>query len=720
MRYILKFAFLLIAFCSFNALPSKAEIVKDPTTWTYEVKKIAEGKYQLIFHLKLKEHWHIWALDPKGDGMQIPPSFQFKTNSQFKLIGKVKEQGAKKTEVMDGVDGAVCFFENKVDYVQEVSVAGNQTIKGSHEYQVCDESMCLPPKTLDFSFEIKDMPKDEPADATSADSSVQAITPSTTTDSTSVQTVTTPTSTNPDSKTLNNEKEASNEKGLSNGAVPSSLWIVFLSGLGAGLAAVVTPCIYSMIPITVSFFTKKSKNRKQGIINASFYSFSIIFIFAALGMLIVGAFGANALNTLSTHWIPNLIFFAIFLLFAFSFLGAFELTLPSSWTNRVDSKANTNSFTGIFFMALTLVIVSFSCTSAFIGGIAVLASKGGVWGPLVGFASFGLGIALPFTIFALFPSYLKNLEKPGGWQNAVKVTLGFLELALALKFLSNADLAKGWRILDREVFIAIWVVLSVLLGLYLLGKLRFSHDDELPKNMFGIPYISIPRLLLAITAFSFAVYMIPGMWGAPLKAISSFVPPMGTQDFTGGSTAGHASTNTLTIGNTTVPMPVKYAEKLKIYEPEVATKFGLITYYDLEEAKQAATILKKPLMLDFTGINCINCRKMEGQVWSDPEVMKRLKEDFVVVSLYCDFNNEVLPENEQYYSEILGAKVVTVGNKNADYQASKFNTNAQPFYFFIDNNDRLLADKGYDYNPDIQKFIQHLDAVKSKYKALNP
>ena len=368
-------------------------------------------------------------------------------------------------------------------------------------------------------------------------------------------------------------------------------------------------------------------------------------------------------------------------------------------------------------MALTLVIVSFSCTSAFIGGIAVLASKGGVWGPLVGFASFGLGIALPFTIFALFPSYLKNLEKPGGWQNAVKVTLGFLELALALKFLSNADLAKGWRLLDREIFIAIWVVLAILLGLYLLGKLRFSHDDELPKNMFGIPYISIPRLLLATASFSFAMYMIPGMWGAPLKAISSFVPPMGTQDFTssgGGSVTPHAS------AANGVQAPMKYAEKLKIYEPEIATKYGLVTYYDLDEAKAAAKILKKPLMLDFTGINCINCRKMEGQVWSDPEVMKRLKEDFVVVSLYCDFNNEALPESEQYDSKILGSRVETVGNKNADYQATKFNTNAQPFYFFVDDQDRKLAENGYDYDPNVSKFIAHLDAVKAKYKELNP
>jgi thiol:disulfide interchange protein DsbD len=701
MHLISKFRLFLITLLLGSNI-AQAEIVNDPTTWTYEVKKKSEGKYELIFHLKLKEHWHIWSINPGGDGLQVPPSFVFKKNSNYILKGKTTESGAKKTETMDGVDGLVSYFENKVDYVQVIEATINQKISGTLEYQVCNESMCLPPKNKSFSFEISDFPKNDTT--TLASNAVIE-------DSNNKSSI-------PDNQLNVKAKPIENKKSEDDKNVTQSIWVILLSGFGAGLAAVVTPCIYSMIPITVSFFTKKSKTRKQGIINASFYSFSIIFIFAALGMLIVGAFGANALNTLSTHWIPNLFFFAIFLLFAFSFLGAFELTLPSSWTNKVDSKANTNSFTGIFFMALTLVIVSFSCTSAFIGGIAVLASKGGVWGPLIGFASFGLGIALPFTIFALFPSYLKNLEKPGGWQNAVKVTLGFLELALALKFLSNADLAKGWRLLDREIFIAIWVVLAILLGLYLLGKLRFSHDDDLPKNMFGVPFVSIPRLLLSIASFSFAMYMIPGMWGAPLKAISSFVPPMGTQDFT--SSGGEKSHNALNISVNGVQPPIKYADKLKIYEPEIATKYGLVTYYDLDEAKAAAKILKKPLMLDFTGINCINCRKMEGQVWSDPEVMKRLKDDFVVVSLYCDFNNEVLPESEQYESKILGSRVETVGNKNADYQATQFNTNAQPFYFFIDDQDRKMADEGYDYNPDVQKFIAHLDAVKAKYKELNP
>lgn len=690
---------LIIAIFLFGSNFAEAQGFKNPAKWTYDIKKTGEDQYELVFHLKLDEHWHIWSLNPQGDGMEIPPKFTFKKNANYTLLGKMAEQGKLISGPREGVDGIVNEFHDKVDYIQKVKVKGNQKITGNINFQVCDENMCLPPKNLNFSFEINDMPATVAIDSVAAtDSSKQ------TTATTANTSVAKPKQTNT-SKSNNDTKE-----------LPKSLWIIFLSGLGAGLAAVVTPCIYSMIPITVSFFTKKSKDRKQGIINASFYSFSIVFIFAALGMLIIAIFGVNALNTLATHWIPNLFFFVLFILFAFSFLGAFELTLPSSWTNKVDSKANTNSFKGIFFMALTLVIVSFSCTSGFIGLIAISASKGGVWGPLVGFASFGLGIALPFTVFALFPSYLKNLEKPGGWQNAVKVTLGFLELALAMKFLSNADLAKGWRLLDREIFIAIWIVLAILLGLYLLGKLRFSHDDDLPKNMFGIPYVSIPRLLLAITAFSFATYMLPGMWGAPLKAISAFVPPMGTQDFTSSSGgANHASEAT-----SGVIAPKKYVDKLKMYEPEVATKFGLVTYFDVDEAKAAAKILKKPIMLDFTGINCVNCRKMEGQVWSDPEVMKRLKEDFIVVSLYTDFNNETLPEAEQYESKALGATVVSVGNKLADYQATRFNAQGQPIYFFIDDLDHNLSDIGYGYNPDIAKFIAHLDAVKAKYKELNP
>lgn len=712
--------FLVLLLSLFASLNTVAQIQKDPTKWSYEVKKKTgkENTYDLVFNVKLDPHWHLWAFEPGGDGMLISPSFDFKKNPDVKLIGKVKEAGKKISKDFDGEEGDEHMFENNVTYTQTVEVKQNTTITGKHIYQSCDETRCLSPVTKPFSFVIKDAIAKVDTAAGAEDSTALAAAG----EDTAAQ------HKDSDSSAIAANHPGSGAAGNTNGTADAgksgpakdnpgsgSLWMVFITGLGAGLLAVLTPCIYSMIPITVSFFTKKVSSRSQGIKKALFYSLSIIVIFTVLGLGITAAFGANALNNLSTNWIANMVFFAIFMVFAFSFLGAFELTLPASWSSRMGSKSNSSSYGGIFFMALTLVIVSFSCTSAFIGGVAVMASNGGRMGPLVGFGSFGLGIALPFAIFATFPSYLKNLEKPGGWQNALKVTLGFVELALAMKFLSNADLAQGWRLLDREVFIGIWVILAILLGLYLLGKLTFFHDSELPKNHFGIAYLSVPRLMLAITSFAFAIYLLPGMWGAPLKALSAFVPPMGTQDFVsggGGSTAAH--------GDTKGPRPVKYVDKLHMYEPNVAKEHGLVTYFDVDEAKAAAKLLKKPLMLDFTGITCVNCRKMEGQVWSNPEVMKMMKEDFVVVSLYGDYDKEDLPKEEQFFSKALNAKVVTLGDKVDDYQASRFNSNTQPFYFFIDENDVQLHPKGYEYDPSVPKFIAHLKEVIAKYKELHP
>ncbi|MBL7706107.1 MAG: thioredoxin family protein [Taibaiella sp.] len=713
--------FLVLLLSLVASLNTLAQIQKDPTKWSYEVKKKAgkENTYDLVFNVKLDPHWHLWAFEPGGDGMLISPSFNFQKNPDVKLIGKVKESGKKISKDFDGEEGDEHMFENNVTYTQTVEVKQNTKITGKHTYQSCDESKCLSPVTKPFSFAIqdavatKDTANADTADVAANDTAGAAL--SNTEEDTA--------------KTLAAAPGAGNgttaaKPGAGEPSAPAkdtnSLWMIFVAGLGAGLLAVLTPCIYSMIPITVSFFTKKVSSRSQGIKNALFYSFSIIVIFAALGLGLTAAFGANALNNLATNWIANLFFFVLFLIFAFSFLGAFELTLPSSWTNKMGSKSNSSSYGGIFFMALTLVLVSFSCTSAFLGPLIVGAATGGKMGPLVGFGSFGLGIALPFTVFAIFPSYLKNLEKPGGWQNALKVTLGFVELALALKFLSNADLAQGWRLLDREVFIAIWVIIFVLLGIYLLGKLTFFHDSELPKNHFGIAYISVPRLILAISSLTFAVYLLPGMWGAPLKAVSSFVPPMGTQDFIIGGNAPAHGGGANAHSDFPGPKPVKYADRLMMYEPEVAKKYGLVTYFDLEEAKAASKQLKRPIMLDFTGINCINCRKMEGQVWSDPEVMRLLKEEFVVVSLYCDFDGVTLPENEQYDSKILGARVVTVGDKNEDYQATRFNANTQPFYFFVDAEEVQLHPKGYQYDPSIPKFVAHLKEVIAKYKELHP
>lgn len=497
----------------------------------------------------------------------------------------------------------------------------------------------------------------------------------------------------------------------------SLLWI-FLTAFGGGLLALLTPCVYSMIPITVSFFTKRSKNKAHGIKNSLYYSASIIVIFTLLGFLITLIFGPAALNKLATNWIANLIFFAVFLLFGISFLGAFDIRLPSSWGNKSDKQAGMHNFVGIFFMALTLVLISFSCTGPIIGNLLVLAAQGSYYGPLIGMFGFSLALALPFALFAFFPSFLNKLGNAGGWLNAVKVTLGFLELALALKFFSNADLMKGWRLLDRETFISLWIGIFIFLSLYLIGKLKFHHDDELPKNEFGIPYLRIPRLFFALITFSFAIYMIPGLWGAPLKSISAFVPPMGTQDFTGSSSSQNTLYN-LSVVKDAPPTPVKYADQMKIYEPEVVVKYGMLTYYDYDEALSVARKLKKPLMLDFTGINCVNCRKMEGQVWSDPKVMQRLKDDFVIVSLYVDVQNIDLQEKEQYFSKALDKKVETLGDKNADLQVTKFGANTQPYYFFLNENEVKIAENGYGYDPDINKFLMHLDKVKAEYQASN-
>lgn len=497
-----------------------------------------------------------------------------------------------------------------------------------------------------------------------------------------------------------------------------SLWVIFIGGLGAGLLAVLSPCIFSMIPITVSFFTKRSRTRKEGIKNALLYSLSIISIFTLLGFLITLLFGTTALNNLATNWIANIFFFLVFVLFGVSFLGAFEINLPSSWTNNADKKANTNNFTGIFFMALTLVLVSFSCTMPNIGLLLPLIGQGSYLAPLIGFFGFSLALALPFALFAFFPSMLNKIGKAGGWLNTIKVTLGFIELALALKFLSNADLARGWRLLDREIYLSLWIVIFLLLGIYLLGKIKFHHDDELPKNDFGLPYLAVTRLFFAMASLSFTVYMIPGLWGAPLNGISAFLPPMGTQDFIlGGPGRGNSSSETTA---SYLPKPKKYYDRMHIFEPEVVKKYGMIAYFDFNEAQEVAKNLKKPLMLDFTGINCVNCRKMEAEVWSNAEVMKRLKEDFVIASLYIDVHNINIPDNEQYQSTSQGNHIETLGDLNTDIQVTKFGANSQPYYFFLDQKGERLRAEGYGYDPSVQKFIALLDEVKAEYKKRNP
>lgn len=483
-----------------------------------------------------------------------------------------------------------------------------------------------------------------------------------------------------------------------------SLWQIFLLTFLTGLLAVITPCVFPLIPVTVSFFLKRSKTRVEGIRNALWYSISIIGIYTIPTILLVLLFGDDILYQISTSAISNLLFFAIFLVFAISFFGAFELQLPNSWANKADQKAGKGGLGGIFFMALTLVIVSFSCTGPIVGTLLGQTSTGGVsTAPIVGMLGFGVGLALPFSLFAFFPSMLQSLPKSGGWLNSVKVSFGFIELALALKFLSNVDLIYHWRLLDRDVFLVLWIVIFVLLGVYLLGKLKFSHDSDLP-------YVSVPRLFFAMASFSFALYILPGLWGAPLRHLSGFIPPDGTQEFNLDALKYQIGTAPSTSSSTTslAAPPKRLADKLHM-------PYGLVAYFTLEEGMAAAKALNKPVMLDFTGHSCANCRKMEKEVWKDPEVLKRMKENFVLVSLYVD-ESTPLPAGEQYTKKD-GDKVLTEGDKNLDYEISQFGFNAQPLYMFLDLEGKPLSSIKYGYNPDINKFIAHLDAAKAAFDA---
>lgn len=504
------------------------------------------------------------------------------------------------------------------------------------------------------------------------------------------------------SSVTDKEQEIKKDEALSNPEeANASLWGVFITGLLGGFAAFFMPCIFPMVPLTVSFFTKKSGSRTKGISQALLYGLFIIVIYVALGMLITIAFGSDALNALSTNGIFNFFFFLILVVFAASFFGAFEITLPSSFVNKMDAKSDKGGLIGLFFMAFSLALVSFSCTGPIIGTLLVdAASKGERLGPAIGMLGFSIALAIPFVLFAMFPSLMKSMPKSGGWLNSVKVVLGFLELALALKFLSNVDLAYHWNWLDREVFLALWIVIFGLLGLYLIGKIKFSHDSDLP-------YLSVPRTLFAVIVFSFVVYMIPGMWGAPLKSISAFLPPSATQDFDLSVTNFGSSTTNL-----------ESSKKKKYYEifHERGTPKGFEPYYDYEEALAAAKEVNKPVLIDFTGWNCVNCRKMEANVWTDPKVAALLKQNFVMAELFVDDRTE-LEAAEQFVSTYSGKTINTIGKKNSDFQASKFNSNSQPLYVIVDTEGNVLVPQtGADYNIDsYAAFLQSgIDAFNAK------
>ncbi len=664
-------------------------------TWkiTSDKKEVKVGDIiTLTFTSLIEKDWYMYSSDFNVEG-PIPAEFNFTRNKTFELIGTIKPVGSKKHyEEIWG--GEVSIFTNKAVFVQKVKIlTANPDIKVALYFQECSEisGVCMPPYEQDyvvntvFKVDPKTSTTNEATIVTSQVADVKKETVKTSIDSNTLLTTT--------------DKPSSSEILPSTAKEPESFLGFLLFALLGGLVAVATPCVFPMLPMTVSFFTKKSETRSQGVTRAFMFGISIIGIYASLGLVFAFfGLGPDFGNWLSTHWLPNVLFFIIFLVFAASFLGLFEITLPHAFVNKIDSKSSMGSAAGIFFMAFTLVLVSFSCTGPIVGSLLIEAVGGKFTKPLLGMAAFGAGLALPFTLFAVFPSFLSNLPKSGGWLNSVKVVLGFIEVAFAFKFLSTADVVYHWGILDREIYLAIWIVIAILLGMYFLGKLKFSHDSDMP-------YVSVPRFGLALVSFTFAVYMIPGMFGAPLKGLSGLLPPMQTQDFILGGNMNASSPHQV---NELTNATIKHADFLHL-------PHGLSGYFDYKQALAESKKQNKPIFIDFTGHACVNCRKMEEYVWAKPEVLKRLQQDFIIVSLYADERKE-LPENEWYTSPRDGKIKKTIGSQNQDLQISKFNFSAQPQYVIIDANEKQLTDPTF-FDTDEQKFIDFLDNGKKGFEA---
>lgn len=699
---------------------SRGQSVDEIVKWQYNAQKTGDNTFEVSLKATIKTDWHIYTQNPGGDGSQIPTEVHFIDNPAVHLKGSLNTIGKATSETIDAV-GTIHYYEHTVTFKQTVTADKNTILKGYVSFQTCNDQMCLPP--ADDTFSIKLSGVKEMATPEEKDNSTTATVPQKDSlqtlaanpvfsgqDSTENGEMAAQSSVQQDTTTLSGQ-----EKAQTNPDNSQSLLRIFLTGLLAGLAAFVTPCIYAMLPITVSFFTKRSKNKATGLKNALIYSFSIIGIFVLVGILISVSFSETTMYSISTSVAFNLFVFAIFAIFGISLLGAFEITLPSSWSSKLDTKASTSNFWGIFFMALVLVIVSFSCTSAFISFLIVqIVQAHNRLGGMIGFLGFGAAIALPFALFAFFPGWLNGIAKSGGWLNAVKVTMGFVELAMAMKFLSNVDLQYHWGLLDYNVYLSIWVILFGLLGLYLLGKLKFSHDDGLPKNMFGQPYLSVTRLFFAIASLSFAVYMIPGMFGAPMLGISGWLPEKNTLNANFYDKLDEIKSMGLSGGGSSEHVidekyaPKKYTDFLTSEIP------GVTTYYDFDEALAASKALNKPVLLDFTGHSCVNCRKMEAAVLKQPAIMKRLNEDFILASLFCDERNALAPEDQ--YKAKNGSMIKTIGAKNIDLEVNRYGEVGQPIYIFVDSEGNVLENAG-GYVPDVDRFLSIMDKAQEKYQA---
>ncbi|MFA6767377.1 MAG: cytochrome c biogenesis protein CcdA [Parabacteroides sp.] len=665
--------------------------IRVPVKWKIKLEDSGTPEKEIVFTATVEKGWHLYDQNLPSKG-PVSTSFTFETLKGVELDGKAMPS-IKPTVVYDPSFAMnLRWYAGTVSFTQKIKVIdpAKFKIEGAVEFMACNDETCLPPDQVSFSFGRKSIKMTAFAETSAAD----------TTNLMSVDTIQNVANvTDIGDSSLDTTRSAN---GVSRAAIPNeltnnrSLWapvidqlksfgdtsvstsdtslmFIFFAGFVGGLIALLTPCVWPMIPMTVSFFLKRNKNRKKAIRDAVTYGLSIIIIYLAMGLLITGIFGASALNDLSTNAIFNIAFFLLLVLFAVSFFGAFELVLPSSWTNSMDKKADaTTGLLSIFFMAFTLVLVSFSCTGPIIGTLLVqAASMGSVVGPAVGMFGFALALSIPFSVFAIFPNIMQNMPKSGGWLNSVKVVLGFLELALALKFLSVADLAYGWHILDREVFIVFWIVIFFLLGCYLIGKIKFANDSDLP-------YVSVPRLFMAIISFGFAIYMVPGLWGAPLKAISAFAPPLYTQDF-------------------------------NLYNSEVHAAFD-----DYETGMAYAKKMNKPVMIDFSGYGCVNCRKMEAAVWTDPTVKHILENDYVLITLMVDDKTK-LPNPIIVKENGRDRKLKTIGDKWSYLQRSKFGANAQPFYILLDGNGDLLS-PSYAYNENVSKYVLFLQKGLKRFQ----
>ena len=683
LRIVFSTLLVLFAFNSFGQIQA-------PPKWTYtfDASEVKVGdEVELIFKADIPQNWYIYSNDFDKDLGPTLTTVKLEAHPSFEIIGELMpiDPSRKYDEVWAG---EISYFMGKGEFRQRIRILQNDLkILGNIDYQMCiempNDSRCIP-FDEDFTFpaiSISGTANEETANAGESDSaeSEEQITPPIIED-------TIPTETR---QTIPLEPiDANGNTG------EMSLWAFMVLCFLGGVAALLTPCVYPMIPLTVSFFTGKSKSRRQALIQAFFYGFSIIAIYTISGTIVAKVSGPEFANWLSTHWVPNVAFFAIFIFFALAFLGMFEITLPSSWVNNADKQADKGGYYGTFFMAFTLVLVSFSCTGPIVGTILVESAGGLVLKPILGMFAFSMAFAIPFTLFAIFPEWLNSLPRSGGWMNTVKVVLGFLELALAFKFLSIADQVYHWGILDRDIFLVIWIAVFIGLTIYLFGFIRMPHDDKVEK-------LGVPRLLLALTSLGFVIYLMPGLWGAPLKGLAGYLPPMKSNMFTfaGGNTAYTDGENQL------CDIP-KYADLFEL-------PHGLQGYFDYEQALACAKSQGKPLFIDFTGHGCVNCREMEARVWSDPAVLKRLREYFVIVALYVD-DKSTLPENQWYISEYDNKEKKSIGKQNADFQITRYNNNAQPYYVILDHKEELLIQpKAYDLNP--VNFVAFLDEAKASF-----